>query len=153
MMSSRRIILLLTALAAFAAMAPVSRHAAARTRTQARKQYREKLKALDEKQLDARLALAIWCVDVGLVAEARRQLDVAAFMNPRSKKLLPAWSKLAAKMPRKKVVISLVYEDGSVIKGTCAPKPFLLKHDSGVMLVPVTERVLILPLVLAILYM
>jgi len=129
----------LAACLVFSGMVLLSPDLPAESTAQAREQYRAKLAALDREQFDARLALALWCVDQGLLDEARQQLDVAAFIDPKSDKLLPAWSKLAEKMPRRKVTITLVYEDGSVMKGTCAPKPFILQRDSGVMLVPVTE--------------
>ena len=100
-----------------------------------RDEYKAKA-ALDKDQVAARIQLALWCLENKLLQEAQEQLRSAAAIDPVNDQLLPAWSKLTDQVPRKEVTITVTLDDGNVVRGKCSPKPFLLKHKFGVLLVP-----------------
>ncbi len=100
-----------------------------------REEYKKRAQELDSAQFAARLTFALWCIDKDLLDEAQAQLSNAAVLDPKNDELVAAWTKLAEKMPRQRIVISVTLEDGNVIRGVCSPMPFLIKNDHGVVLV------------------
>lgn len=98
-------------------------------------EYKTKARALGKEQMQARLNLARWCVEKDLVDEAQVQLLAVAAIDPKNDQLLAGWAQVAEKAPCKQVVLRATLSDGNVIKGTCSPRPFLLRHKDGVLMV------------------
>jgi len=107
---------------------------------QAMQEYMARSNALDKEQSEACVVLSEWCIDHDLLDEAIDQLTVSATMNSRSDRGLAAWSKLAERIPRVQAGIQVAFDDGTIIRGTCSPKPLLVRHKGGIFIAPI-ERV------------
>ena len=109
------------------------------SRRKALAEYKKKSQELDEKHVRERIELASWCVERGLLTVARFQLRIAAAVDPRNDALLPVWQGIAEKSPRKKLTLRVVMQDGSVVRGVATQKPFLLRHASGILFLPLQD--------------
>ena len=106
-----------------------------------RKLYRQKVKALDEKEVNGRLELARWCLAQGLETQARREVEQVLLLdgeNATAQKMLDRLAKVSGRGVPLRVEVTLT--DDSQVKGRLVNSQFTMETGYGVLHVP-TEKI------------
>jgi len=99
-----------------------------------KKVYRQKAKALSDKEINARLELARWCMAHRLEAEAGREVQQVLFVDPENataQELLERLAKSSQQGVPLRIEVTLT--DGSQVRGRLVNSRFTLETGYGVL--------------------